>query len=334
MKDWIKGNFKKLTIGIVIIAVLTAAFFVGGQTESSNNISVVTEQSELSKTITTSGLSDDESKEEFSDHTSSVVSKELPKIVSAAESSKSVSKNSKESSAASKSESIDINESLLAESSVQSSIPQPETARPSDDKPKETSKNTSSKSEQSDSVSAKNNTESSKPAQQSSKTSTPTEKSTVTQESSKLMAVSEPSKENKQGNLSCTLTISCATAISNSSLSRAKRSVLPADGMILSNVKVSFNEGDSAYDVISKACKENNIHFDAVTTPLTGGKYIRGINNLYEFDCGNVSGWMYRVNGEFPNVGCSEYYLTDGDEVSFLYSCNLGGDIGNIYKGE
>ena len=36
--------------------------------------------------------------------------------------------------------------------------------------------------------------------------------------------------------------------------------------------------------------------------PLTGGAYIEGIGNLYEFDCGSVSGWMYRVNGEFPKI--------------------------------
>ena len=31
--------------------------------------------------------------------------------------------------------------------------------------------------------------------------------------------------------------------------------------------------------------------------------YIEGINNLYEFDCGELSGWMYKVNGWFPNYG-------------------------------
>ena len=43
--------------------------------------------------------------------------------------------------------------------------------------------------------------------------------------------------------------------------------------------------------------------------------YIEGINNLYEFDCGEQSGWMYSVNGWFPNYGCSRYQLKDGDVV-------------------
>ena len=56
--------------------------------------------------------------------------------------------------------------------------------------------------------------------------------------------------------------------------------------------------------------------------------YIEGIANLYEFDCGELSGWMYRVNGEFPNVGCSLYKLKDGDTVEWVYTCDLGRDVG------
>lgn len=52
-------------------------------------------------------------------------------------------------------------------------------------------------------------------------------------------------------------------------------------------------------------------------------------NHLYEFDCGNESGWMYKVNGWFPNYGCSSYYLEDGDVIVWTYSCKgLGADVG------
>ncbi len=40
--------------------------------------------------------------------------------------------------------------------------------------------------------------------------------------------------------------------------------------------------------------------------------YVEGIGNLYEFDCGSESGWMCKVNGWFPNYGCSSYTLSDG----------------------
>ena len=42
-------------------------------------------------------------------------------------------------------------------------------------------------------------------------------------------------------------------------------------------------------------------------TPLYKSYYVEGINQLYEFDCGKNSGWMYSVNGEYPNYGASSY---------------------------
>lgn len=57
--------------------------------------------------------------------------------------------------------------------------------------------------------------------------------------------------------------------------------------------------------------------------------YVEGINNLYEFDCGQLSGWMYNVNGWFPNYGCSKYTVQDGDVINWVYTCNLGKDVGD-----
>ena len=45
-------------------------------------------------------------------------------------------------------------------------------------------------------------------------------------------------------------------------------------------------------------------------------------------DCGGSSGWMYSVNGWFPNYGCSQYVLQPGDVLCLLYTCDLGKDIG------
>ena len=39
-----------------------------------------------------------------------------------------------------------------------------------------------------------------------------------------------------------------------------------------------------------------------------------------EFDYGNMSGWTYSVNGEFPNVSCSAYKLSEGDYVRWIYT--------------
>lgn len=63
-------------------------------------------------------------------------------------------------------------------------------------------------------------------------------------------------------------------------------------------------------------------------TPMYNSAYIEGINNLYEFDCGELSGWAYKVNQWFPNYGASRYLLKDGDVIEWLYTCDLGTDIG------
>ena len=64
-------------------------------------------------------------------------------------------------------------------------------------------------------------------------------------------------------------------------------------------------------------------------TPLYDSAYIEGIGNLYEFDCGNESGWMYCVNDQFPNYGCSHHMLADGDVIRWKYTCDLGRDVGD-----
>ena len=43
---------------------------------------------------------------------------------------------------------------------------------------------------------------------------------------------------------------------------------------------------------------------------------------------------MYRVNGEFPGVGCSEYRPKDGDVIEWVYSCDLGRDVGDSWREE
>ena len=55
---------------------------------------------------------------------------------------------------------------------------------------------------------------------------------------------------------------------------------------------------------------------------------MEGIDNLYEFDCGQQSGWLYRVNGYSPGYSSSQYVLSDGDQVEWLYTCDLGQDVG------
>lgn len=58
-----------------------------------------------------------------------------------------------------------------------------------------------------------------------------------------------------------------------------------------------------------------------------GSAYVVGIDNVYEFDRGQGSGWTYRINGKFPNLGVGVVSLCGGDRVEWLYTTNLGEDI-------
>ncbi|MCI9272953.1 MAG: DUF4430 domain-containing protein [Clostridiales bacterium] len=137
----------------------------------------------------------------------------------------------------------------------------------------------------------------------------------------------QPEDTKKQGTV--TFSIVCTAILDNmDQFNMDKISVLPRDGVIYSARKVVFYEGESVFDVLLRETKRNGIHMEFRSTPMYNSNYIRGIHNLYEFDCGETSGWMYRVNGWFPNYGCSRYSLKDGDVVEWIYTCDLGKDVG------
>ena len=83
--------------------------------------------------------------------------------------------------------------------------------------------------------------------------------------------------------------------------------------------------------MLSRVVKQNNIHMEYENTPMYNSAYIEGIGNLYEFDCGELSGWMYSVNDWFPNYGCSRYQVQNGDVIKWVYTCDLGYDVGGGY---
>lgn len=130
----------------------------------------------------------------------------------------------------------------------------------------------------------------------------------------------------------CTLSIRCDTINDNIKwLDKEKVELVPKDGVILSNRTVTFYEGESVFNLLLRECKANRVHMEFVDTPIYNSAYIEGIHNLYEFDCGELSGWMYKVNGWFPNYGCSRYLLKPGDKVEWVYTCNLGIDVGGYF---
>ncbi|MDE6189548.1 MAG: DUF4430 domain-containing protein [Clostridia bacterium] len=129
------------------------------------------------------------------------------------------------------------------------------------------------------------------------------------------------------------LSIECSTILNNwNDLDPALRyeKYVPSSGFILEQTEYVLRKGDTVYDILSRAVRYNKIQMEYQGANLSayGSVYIRGINYLYEFSCGPLSGWMYTVNGVFPNYGCSKYELKDGDVIAWVYTCDLGRDVG------
>lgn len=127
----------------------------------------------------------------------------------------------------------------------------------------------------------------------------------------------------------CTISISCSAILKHPErLDKEKESLVPQDGWLLKPTAVTFYEGESVFDVLLRTSRQQKLHMEFEDTPIYNSAYIEGIGNLYEFDCGELSGWMYEVNDWFPNYGCSRYRLKPGDVVEWRYTCDLGKDIG------
>ncbi len=128
--------------------------------------------------------------------------------------------------------------------------------------------------------------------------------------------------------LICTLSVTCHTILENMDLlTEGKEALVPEDGIIFPETEVVFYEGETVFHVLLREMKQAGIHMEYENTPLYNSAYIEGIHNIYEYDCGALSGWMYSVNGWFPNYGTSNYVLKQGDAVEWVYSCELGEDV-------
>ncbi|MBR5578097.1 MAG: DUF4430 domain-containing protein, partial [Lachnospiraceae bacterium] len=128
----------------------------------------------------------------------------------------------------------------------------------------------------------------------------------------------------------CFLEIRCDTVLDHmDQLLPQKGEYIPVNGVILERVRVNFEQGETAFELLQRVCNETGIPLEYSFTPLYNSYYIEGINHLYEFDCGSRSGWMYQVNEEFPAYGASSYIIQPEDVITWHYTCQgLGEDVG------
>ncbi len=124
-------------------------------------------------------------------------------------------------------------------------------------------------------------------------------------------------KENPVGTV--TLSLRCDTVAGKS-----EAEYIPSDGIILED-SFHIEEGESVFDILIEAVKKHSIQLEY--SGSSDMPYISGINYIYEFDFGDLSGWMYFVNGESPSVNCADYRLSDGDRIEWLYTCEMGNDL-------
>lgn len=160
-------------------------------------------------------------------------------------------------------------------------------------------------------------TETIKPTVEPTKAPTATQTPTITPTSSV--------QENYDGY--CYVSIDCSKAVVNKNLSLALKNVLPKDGKVLAKTRVGFKNGETVFDVLKRVTKDQKINLEFSITPAYNSAYIEGIADLYEFDCGNLSGWMYMVNGDYLNIGCSEVKVKNDDVITWRYTCDLGKDL-------
>ncbi len=124
----------------------------------------------------------------------------------------------------------------------------------------------------------------------------------------------------------CTILVECSTILDNMErLDNSVKDFAPESGIIMEQHSADIYENDSVYDVLSRELKKENILMEASFTGSSA--YIEGIDNIYEFSCGELSGWTYCVNGIYPGKSCSEYEVKDKDVIEWYYTCDLGEDL-------
>ena len=98
----------------------------------------------------------------------------------------------------------------------------------------------------------------------------------------------------------------------------------PESGFYLASVTGLDLTGNRISESLLKIMEAKGQTVFSVSKDYDGSVPVR----LGEFDYAQGSGWMYSVNGSFPNYGFSDYYPQNGDVVRVQFTLCLGSDIG------
>lgn len=99
-------------------------------------------------------------------------------------------------------------------------------------------------------------------------------------------------------------------------------------GYVISPTQAELQSGDTAWTLMKRELDARGINYKYMWSEQYDSVYVQSIDGDGEFDHGSGSGWMYSVNGNYPNYGASKYVLKAGDKLSWRYTTNLGEDLG------
>lgn len=104
---------------------------------------------------------------------------------------------------------------------------------------------------------------------------------------------------------------------------------IPADGVILDASEQPLYEDDTVYDVLLRAAKQHRLLLETSGGSVgeSSSRYIVRINGLGEFDFGELSGWVYTVDGVMPSRGCDAYRLKPDEDIIIEYTRTLGNSM-------
>ena len=139
-------------------------------------------------------------------------------------------------------------------------------------------------------------------------TTKPNTTTTATTTKPSTTTTTKPATETEKQSITVTISINCEKALEYGK-------DVPESGYFLAPCKFTAKKGDTVFDVLEAAAKENGI-----TLKYQSKSYIQAINGLAEKDCGGSSGWIYKVNGVKPNKSAPKYELADGDSIEWYYA--------------
>lgn len=150
-----------------------------------------------------------------------------------------------------------------------------------------------------------------------------TAKQTTTKKAENKTTTKKPAKTTvttTSSSVTCSIEIECKQVLNNmDKLKAGHEAFVPDNGIIMSTQTVTVDNGDTVYDVLKSACSKGGIAVNAQRSAY--GTYIKGLNNIDEFDCGKQSGWVYTVNNSSPPKSCDKYTVSQGDSIVFSFVC-------------